>query len=271
MPEHATVRTGLITAEHAQVALDGVAIAAEISSFCARVTVTQRYVNRETQPIEAVYVFPLDEGAAVCGFQALIDGTLVVGEVKEREDAFKQYDEAIERGDGAFLLDEERPDVLQASVGNLPPGKEVLLKLTYVRELPVEGAGLRFSIPTTVSPRYAPADDKRGVGRPDAEALNPPVDWDVPYGLDLTVRLAMRGVISRIESPSHPVSVSANGSTADVTLSQRHTALDRDFVLAVECDGLDTPHAWLERDDTGSQAVAVQFAPRLGEAATHAM
>ncbi len=83
--------------------------------------------------------FPLDEGAAVCGFQALIDGTLVVGEVKEREDAFKKYDEAIERGDGAFLLDEERPDVFQASVGNLPPGKEVLLKLTYVRELAVSG------------------------------------------------------------------------------------------------------------------------------------
>ena len=268
MPEHATVRTGLITAGHVQVPLDGVAIAAEISSFCARVTVTQRYVNREAQPIEAVYVFPLDEGAAVCGFQALIDGTLVVGEVKEREDAFKQYDEAIERGDGAFLLDEERPDVFQASVGNLPPGKEVLLKLTYVRELSVEGTGLRFSIPTTVSPRYAPAADQRGVGRPDGEALNPPVEWDVPYGLDLSVRLAMRGVISRIESPSHPVSVAMNGPTADVRLSQRDTALDRDFILAVECAGLDTPHAWLERDEAGSHAVAVQFAPQLGQAAS---
>ena len=267
MPEHATVRTGLITAGDVQVALDGVAIVAEISSFCARVTVTQRYVNRETQPIEAVYVFPLDEGAAVCGFQALIDGTLVVGEVKEREDAFKQYDEAIERGDGAFLLDEERPDVFQASVGNLPPGKEVLLKLTYVRELPVEGAGLRFSIPTTVSPRYAPAEDQRGIGRSDAEALNPPFGWDVPYGLDLNIRLAMRGVISRVESPSHPVSVAMNGTTADIRLSQRDTALDRDFVLAVECDGLDMPHAWLEHDDAGAQAVAVQFAPRLGQEA----
>ena len=86
---------------------------------------TQRFVNRESQPIEAVYVFPLDEGAAVCGFEAMIDGRLVVGEVKEREEAFRIYDDAMERGDGAFLLDEERPDVFQASVGNLPPGKEV--------------------------------------------------------------------------------------------------------------------------------------------------
>ena len=51
--------------------------------------------------------------------------------------------------------------MFQASVGNLPPGKEVLLKLTYVTELTVAGGGLRFSIPTTVSPRYAPAEDHR--------------------------------------------------------------------------------------------------------------
>ena len=260
-----TARAGLFTTDAASVALAGVSVDAEISSFCARVVVAQRYVNRESHPIEAVYVFPLDEGAAVCGFEAIIDGTLVVGEVKEREDAFRMYDDAIEKGHGAFLLDEERPDVFQASVGNLPPGKEVLLKLTYVTELTIAGSGLRFSIPTTVSPRYAPAEDHRGVGRPDAETLNPPVAWSVPYGLNLSVRLAMGGAITRIESPSHPASVDVNGRSATVTLSQRDVALDRDFVLSVECDGLDTPQAWIERDDNGRQAVAVAFAPDLGQ------
>ncbi len=156
--------------------------------------------------------------------------------------------------------------MFQASVGNLPPGKEVLLKITYVTELTVAGNGLRFSIPTTVSPRYAPAVDQRGVGRPDSETLNPPVAWSVPYGLNLSVRLAMGGAITRIESPSHPVSVAMNGHAATVALSQRDAALDRDFVLSVECEGLDTPQAWIERDDNGGQAVAVAFVPRLGDA-----
>ncbi len=80
-------------------------------------------------------MFPLDEGAAVCGFEALIDGTLVVGKAMEREAAFAKYDDAMQAGHGAYLLDEERPDVFQASVGNLPPGKEALLKITYVSEL----------------------------------------------------------------------------------------------------------------------------------------
>lgn len=262
----APARSGLFTTKAAPVPLAGVSIDAEISSFCARVAVTQRYVNRESGPIEAIYVFPLDEGAAVCGFEAVIDGTLVVGEVKEREEAFRMYDDAMERGDGAFLLDEERPDVFQASIGNLPPGKEVLVKLTYVTELAVAGRGLRFSIPTTVSPRYAPAEDRAGVGRPDSEALNPPKAWRVPYGLELSLRLAMTGAISRVESPSHPISVVMNGPCATVTLSSREAALDRDFVLSVEAEGLDTPQAWIEQDDDATGAIAVAFAPDLGSA-----
>ncbi len=42
------------------------------------------------EPIEAVYVFPLEEGAAVCGFEAIIGSVHVVGEVKEREKAFAE-------------------------------------------------------------------------------------------------------------------------------------------------------------------------------------
>jgi Ca-activated chloride channel family protein len=266
MSERIVPRTGLFTTQALAVPLSGVSIEAVISSFCARVAVTQRYVNREPHPIEAVYVFPLDEGAAVCGFEAVIDGTLVVGEVKEREEAFRMYDDAMERGDGAFLLDEERPDVFQASIGNLAPGKEVLVKLTYVTELDVAGESLRFVIPTTVSPRYAPAEDHRGVGRPDADTLNPPVEWHVPYGLDLVVRLMMGGTISQIASPSHPVSVAIDSNSATVTLSQRDIPLDRDFVLTVDSAGLDTPQAWIERDEDGTHVVAVAFVPRLDAA-----
>ena len=264
----AAPRGGLFTKDDAPVPLAGVAIDAEVSTLCARVTVTQRYVNREAKPIEAVYVFPLDEGAAVCGFEAIIDGTLVVGEVKEREAAFEMYDDAIQKGHGAYLLDEERPDVFQASVGNLPPGKEVLLKLTYVTELSIDGGAVRFAIPTTVSPRYAPAEDRVGVGRPDSETLNPPVTWSVPYGLDLTVRVTMTGAIGKIESTSHPVSVSVNGNNATVTLSQRDAALDRDFVLSVDAAGLDTPRGWIERDEDETEAIAVAFAPTFRDTST---
>src|SRR5262245_23353882 len=117
MPDAATAApTGLLivprnTEEPAAVPLEGVRIEARIRDYCARVTVSQRYRNTESRPLEAVYVFPLDEGAAVCGFEALIGETHVVGRVKEREQAFADYDDAIAAGHGAYLLDQDRPDV----------------------------------------------------------------------------------------------------------------------------------------------------------------
>ena len=119
---------GSISRKTWPVPLTGVAITADVRSFCAKVTVTQRYVNREAQPIEAVYVFPLDEGAAVCGFEAIIDGTLVVGEVKERDEAFRMYDDAMEAGHGAYPAGRRAARRLPGERRNLPPGKEVLLE-----------------------------------------------------------------------------------------------------------------------------------------------
>ena len=265
MPDTLTTptRAGLFTTGDVPVPLTGVSVVADIVNLCSRVTITQRFVNRESQPIEAVYVFPLDEGAAVCAFEALIDGTLVVGEAMEREAAFAKYDDAMHAGHGAYLLDEERPDVFQASVGNLPPGKEALLKITYVSELDVQGGALRFVVPTTVSPRYAPASDRVGLGRPDAQALNPPREWRVPYGLSLTVNLSISGSIGRIESPSHPISIAINDVQTTVTLATDEVALDRDFVLTVAAEGLNTPRAWVETDSDGATAVAVSYVPAL--------
>src|SRR5215218_7310211 len=49
-------------------------VKAEISGFLSRVVVTQQFENRFQDPIEAVYTFPLPQGAAVD------DMTMIVGE-----------------------------------------------------------------------------------------------------------------------------------------------------------------------------------------------
>jgi len=168
--------TGLLaTSPHeapVPVPLEGVKVEARLRDFCSRVTLTQRFRNQEKRPLEVVYVFPLEEGAAVCAFEALVGDRRVVAEVDEREAAFAKYDDAIAAGHGAYLLDEERPDVFTASLGNLPPGAELLLKVSYVAELTREGDDVRFTLPTTISPRYAPASDREGVG-PTSEPARP--------------------------------------------------------------------------------------------------
>lgn len=46
-----------------------------------QVVIFQKYTNTSSVPIEAKYVFPLDDSAAVCGFEAFINGKHVVGQV----------------------------------------------------------------------------------------------------------------------------------------------------------------------------------------------
>jgi Ca-activated chloride channel family protein len=241
--------------------LVGVSVEALLKDFSARVVVSQRYQNREERPIEAVYVFPLEEGAAVCGFEAVIDGVRVVGEVQEKEKAFETYDNAMAEGHGAYLLDQERPDVFTASIGNIPPGREVLVRITYVAELTIEEKAMRFALPTTVSPRYAPQEDQQGVGRTPAETLNPDKALVVPYGLTLTVDLDMHAPLRSVASPSHPISVDTNGARGRVTLGGRAAALDRDFVLNVQLAEEVGPWARVERDPRGRYVGVVSFVP----------
>lgn len=59
------------------------AVSSNIWVFLLQVIVFQTYTNQSHVPIEAKYVFPLDDKAAVCGFEAFINGKHVVGEVRE--------------------------------------------------------------------------------------------------------------------------------------------------------------------------------------------
>ena len=54
----------------------------------------------------------------VCGFEAFINGKHIVGEVKEKEQAHREYKQAIKEGHGAYLMDEETPVRLVTSISH---------------------------------------------------------------------------------------------------------------------------------------------------------
>lgn len=91
--------------------LTDIEVKINIVDFLAKVTISQTYKNSETNPIECVYKFPIDEKAAIDGFEAEIDGHVVYGISKERNEAFKEYDQAINEGHTAYLMEEERADL----------------------------------------------------------------------------------------------------------------------------------------------------------------
>ncbi|MDX2184305.1 MAG: VIT domain-containing protein [Gemmatimonadaceae bacterium] len=258
------------TPQHAQliakgrvVALEGVRVDATLRGTGLDVTVTQRFCNAETVPIEAVYVFPLEEGAAVCGFAALIDGRVVRGRVEEREKAFAVYDDALIDGHAAMLLDQERSDVFTASVGSIKPGERIELQIRYVALARREGDAIRVSIPTTVSPRYVPGHQPLAAGQSDGERVNPERWPSVPYGLALSLDIALGGPLAGIESPSHPIRTTLCDSGAQIELSQDNAALDRDVVVLVTPRDAGRPGAIVAREDDGSHVAMITFMPTV--------
>ena len=61
-------------AQPVPVPLVGVEVSAVVRNFIAEVELRQKYQNKENNPLEVTYFFPLEEEASVIGCKALLDG-----------------------------------------------------------------------------------------------------------------------------------------------------------------------------------------------------
>lgn len=247
-----------------RVPLTGVRIRVQGEGAAALVTVSQRYQNDSPRPIEAVYSFPLDEKSAVCGFKVETGGRVIIGQVEEREKAFEQYDTAIAAGNGAYLVDQNRPNIFTASVGNLKPGQEATIELSYAAELEQHGDSVRVMIPTTISPRYVPPGMLKTIDPAELASIQPPtVIGEVPYGLSFELRYTAPQGVQSVNCPSHPVQIELQGNTALVTLMGNQIQLDRDVVVNVKLAQPHAASAVVARDGDGCRAVMLNFFPDL--------
>ncbi len=266
---------GLHAADGVAVPLRGVDITGELLGAHARVTVRQRYLNTEARAVEAVYTFPLPSEAALVGFAMLVAGRRIDAVVREREAAFRSYDDAIVRGHGAALLEKQRDEVFTATVGNLLPGESVDVEVTYLQRLHADDGAVRWVVPTLVAPRYIPGTpkgDRTGHGTaaptdrvPDADVITPPIG-DARYGLTLDLTLDL-GRALRVESPSHDLAVEHGERAARVRLAAASVALDRDVVVIARGVGTG-PTAGLvaHRDGEGRGFFSLGVLPDLFDA-----
>eukprot|EP00736_Rhodelphis_marinus_P013482 Rmarinus@m.16642 len=204
--------------------LQSVSVTASVVDCATQVNVVQVYKNTEKKAIDATYIFPLDSKSAVCGFRAETAEKLIVGVSKRKELAQAEYQDAIERGDGAYLLEQGQLDVFQAKIGNLDPGMEVTISITYVSVLRTIGPLLQFVLPTQVAPRYTPAEQ--------VNAMEPSFAPDLPFRITLDLSVSLRTSIQRLWSPSHDIQVDVQGDRASVSF-KREEELDRDVVVEI--------------------------------------
>ncbi|XP_041662597.1 von Willebrand factor A domain-containing protein 5A-like isoform X2 [Cheilinus undulatus] len=192
---------GLLTVKEEPVPLKSVEVEVEVRDHVATVVSTLNYENQEDNPLEAVFVFPLPGDAAVCHFSAKIGQTEIVAEVKEKQNAREEYDDALSSGREAFLLQEseESPDIFSLSVGCLPPKESASIRLEYVIELAVQADdGLRFCLPAVLNPRYQPQGS--GDEGDDNIRVTSIPSTEIPYTLSFCARVSSPRPVVKIES-----------------------------------------------------------------------
>ncbi|XP_036005704.1 von Willebrand factor A domain-containing protein 5A isoform X10 [Fundulus heteroclitus] len=237
---------GLLTDRKEPVPLKSIEVQLEVKDHVATVVSTLNYENKEDKPLEAVFVFPLPGDAAVCHFSAQIGQTHIVAEVKEKQQALEEYDDALSSGQQAFLLEEsdQSPDIFSLSVGSLPPGESASIRLEYVTELAVQADdGLRFCLPAVLNPRYQP----RGSEGPSVQVTSVPASL-VPYSLSFSARVSSPRPISKVESNCslEPLQyLNADQTQATVKLAAGHK-FDRDVELLIYYKDAHQPTAVVE-------------------------
>ncbi len=149
-----------------QLPLKGTSVRVDISGVIADVRVAQVYRNGGKRPLEAIYIFPASTRAAVYGMKMTIGKRTIEAKISKREEARRDYEEALRQGRSASLLEQQRPNVFQMNVGNILPGDEIRVELKYTELLVPTDRIYEFVYPTVVGPRYS----NQSAGHTDIQA-----------------------------------------------------------------------------------------------------
>ncbi|MEU4561186.1 VIT domain-containing protein [Actinoplanes sp. NPDC023936] len=232
---------GTLRTDRGNLPLDVLDVRASISGLVVRTEVTTEFVNTHDTALEATYVFPLPDRAAVTGMTMTAADRTVVAQLRERAEAREEYDRAIAAGQRASIAEEERPDVFTMRAGNIMPGERVTVRLRLVGPLPYEDGAATFRFPLVVAPRYVPGtplpDSYAGDGQlpdtdavPDASRISPPVllpGFPNPLKLSIGVDIDPAGLqLGDVRSSLH--TVTDDDGMLRIAPGER---ADRDFVL----------------------------------------
>ena len=204
--------SALIGVNGERVALTDVSVAAVLQDLLAEVTVAQTYRNDESINIEAVYTFPLPLDAVLLELEVDIGGRVLQGVVVEKKAAQEQYEDAVEAGDAAVMLEAIEPGLYTLNVGNLLPQETAKITFRYAILYRWAGDQLRFFLPTTVAPRYGDS--------PHLPHQAPEVSLMVEN--QFTLRLEVFGALrdAQFVCPSHAVELTRSPEHAVISLRQ---------------------------------------------------
>ncbi|MBN2315075.1 MAG: VWA domain-containing protein, partial [Sedimentisphaerales bacterium] len=232
----------------------------QISGYIATVNVTQKFHNPYDEKIEAVYVFPLPQNAAINEFIMTIGERRIRGIIRERKEAEKIYQQARRQGHVASLLTQERPNIFTQKVANIEPGKAIDVDIKYFNTLAYVDGWYEFVFPMVVGPRFNPPGTTDGVGavarekagisgqKTEVQYLKPGErsGHDISLAVDIDAGVA----IEKVVCSSHVITNStATPEKRTIKLSRLDSIPNKDFVLRFKVAGKNVKTALVTHRD----------------------
>jgi Ca-activated chloride channel family protein len=182
----------------------------QVKNGVANVKVEQTFKNSVDRDLEAVYVFPLPEGASIADFALYINGKRTSGELVEKGKARAIYEDIVRRMKDPGLLEHMGGNLFRVSVYPVPRNGEQKVELAYSQTLEFQAGLYKLVYPLRTGEQASRTLEDFTVG----------------------VKINSGEPIKSVYSPSHKVGVSRKGDhEAVVGIEEDRALLDRDFEL----------------------------------------
>ena len=215
--------------------------------------ILQEYTNDTEAVLEVTYTFPISATATVTGFTAQIGDKIIKGKVKAKEEARKEYEKAMVRGDSAYLMTNEESNIFRMNIGKIAAGETVVVKVDYIDNFEIVDNRIRMIIPTLVPPRYkSDVTDKLSYEKNEVE-----------YRGNVTVHLDKDLKIDDVQSKTHSIKLENN------TITARDIKLDKDFVLDIRLAEQSFSKGYTCDLPNGRKVVYLSFFPEIEMESKH--
>jgi Ca-activated chloride channel family protein len=207
---------------HADIEIRDHHVAVVINNGFAATEVTQTFFNPNAEDLEAIYSFPLPRSASLSEFEVFLGETAIQGEVLERAEATRIYEEERDQGNDAGLASKNGCQTFQFQVSPVRAGSETRVRFLYYQPLEIDAGVGRYLYPLEEG------------GTDDAGASfwlrNPKVEGK----LSVTLELKSAWPIASVRVPGFEPDVEVlkkEGNHYQVTLEREGASLDRDFLF----------------------------------------
>ena len=194
----------------------------------AEYTIDHVYENKGSNDVEAIYTFPIPDGAVISGFEAVLGGRTIKGLIQNKEDANKIYENSKDKVNNTFLLEEFKDNIIRIGIGKIISNEVVKIKVSYIEELSYENRNLKLVIPTIITPINLSANEEVITGEYGSTDKN--------YDYKFTLRLLVESLTKlEFKCSSHKLKIEyEENNLYKVTLDGENQKMNTDLEIILE-------------------------------------